>query len=249
LSNSSTPTIPTGSNITFSSPRDVTTSVATLEERGDAGLFGNPVDFVDHEEDAVNSPLERVPRLLDLIDEGVDGFAARLLLLPDLPLDQLGSISISQLTGSPSRDNDVRPLATFPSDRWSLRKGTRGLAGHGTANAKEVPRLRHAFEFMLASIVELDPRAGHEIFDCGRSENLARLGEGGDASADMDRDPADLAVYQLALAAVQSRPHLDAKLADCLADCARTPNCSRGAIERCEETVACGVHFFPPKAP
>jgi hypothetical protein len=47
---------------------------------------------------------------------------------------------------------------------------------------------------MLASIFELDSRAGDEILDCARDKHLTRPREGRDSRADVNRDPADLVV-------------------------------------------------------
>ena len=62
---------------------------------------------------------------------------------------------------------------------------------------------------MSPSIIELDPRAGHEILHRARDEQLARLGQRRDALADVDRDAADVLVYQLTLAGMEAGSGLE----------------------------------------
>jgi hypothetical protein len=49
-----------------------------------------------------------------------------------------------------------------------------------------VPLARDALEFVGSAVVELDPRACHEVLDSARNEYLARLSLSGDACADVD---------------------------------------------------------------
>ena len=66
----------------------------------------------------------------------------------------------------------------------------------------------------------------------------------GDAGADVDGDPADLAVDQLALAGVQAGADLEAELAHRLGDRAGAADRPGRAVEGGEEAVAGGVDLL-----
>src|SRR4029453_5874893 len=103
------------------------------------------------------------------------------------------------------------------------------------------------FEPVLASIHELDLGAGDEILDGAGNEYLAGFREGRDTRTDVHGDTARLAVDHLTLTGVQSRPHFEAELAHTLADRTGAVDRPRGAVEGCEEAVACGVHLLAPE--
>src|SRR5438034_6217936 len=101
----------------------------------------------------------------------------------------------------------------------------------------EPPVTRHALQFAGATILELDPRAGDEVFHRRRDEHFARLGQRGDARSRGHCDPAQLAVDPLALARVQARADLETECADGIADRGRAFDRTPGPVERGEETV------------
>ena len=103
---------------------------------------------------------------------------------------------------------------------------------------EQAPRLRYAFEVVLAAIPEPKIRACDEILDRARYEHLARFGERCDACPDRDCDAGDLAVGDFALAAMQTGPDCDLELAERVADCSRGADGTSGAIEGSEEPVA-----------
>src|SRR5689334_23633440 len=93
--------------------------------------------------------------------------------------------------------------------------GGRGAAmGVAFDDAEELPAARDPLELRHAALLELDPRAGHEIPHRPRHHDLARAGVRRHARPDVDSDPADLAVDLLALARVQAGAHLDPEAAD-----------------------------------
>ena len=83
-----------------------------------------------------------------------------------------------------------------------------------SADGEEAPLARDALQRRDAAILELEPRAGDEVFHGARDEHLARVGLRRDARADVHGDARDLAVRELDLARVQpgtnvetERPH------------------------------------------
>ena len=69
---------------------------------------------------------------------------------------------------------------------------------------------------MGATLFEVDARAGDQILDGARDEDLAGLGVLDQAGADVDCDPVRLAADELDLAGVQACAKLESELADCL---------------------------------
>jgi hypothetical protein len=92
-----------------------------------------------------------------------------------------------------------------------------------------------------ASIVEADLRSGDEVADGLRDEHLARSGMRRDPGADVDGEPGDLALVELALADVDSDPRFEAERSDAVDDRLRRPDRACRAVEGREEPVAGGV--------
>src|SRR5438128_203073 len=80
----------------------------------------------------------------------------------------------------------------------SVRVGREGGPGSG-----------HAFEFVLASRVELQARSGGEVDDGSRYEDLAWPGQCSDPTCNVHRDAGDVAGSVLDLAGVESGPQGD----------------------------------------
>ena len=64
---------------------------------------------------------------------------------------------------------------------------------------------------LLAAVIKPNPRPGNEILDGAGDEHLPRGGEGSDARRDVDRDPPDVLLHQLDLAAMEADAHLQAE--------------------------------------
>src|SRR5215218_3908164 len=103
------------------------------------------------------------------------------------------------------------------------------------------PLPRHAFQFALVPALELDPRAGDEILDGGRDEDLARGGRPGHSSTDRHRNARDLALVEFALARVHTGAHLEPDSAHALDDCLCAANRARRPVERGKEAITRGV--------
>src|SRR2546423_8001998 len=63
------------------------------------------------------------------------------------------------------------PTPTLP------RKRGREKAKLDACDPENVPFARNALQRMRAAILEDDPRAGHQVFDGARGENLTRTGQ------------------------------------------------------------------------
>src|SRR5215213_4322497 len=91
---------------------------------------------------------------------------------------------------------------------------------------------------MGPAVFELDRRAGDEIPDGARDQDLAWCSECPDPGADRHRDTDDVAVDKLDLASVQTRADLDTERLHAFADRLRASHRAAGSIERRQEAVA-----------
>src|SRR5205085_5710494 len=105
-----------------------------------------------------------------------------------------------------------------------------------------------AFQFGSTALVELEARAGDEVFDRARNEDLARLRLLRDSRADVNGDPADLAVQPLALACVQAGAYLEPEPLHRLGDRAGTADRAGRPVEGGEKAVARRIEFRAPEA-
>ena len=122
---------------------------------------------------------------------------------------------------------------------------------HGEALAREIPGARLIpleGERTRTQVLELDPRARHQVLHRARDEHLARPGLGGHSCADADGDSRELAVVQLTLAGVQARAQVEPELADMGDDRLRTADGARRPVEGREEAVARGVELLATEA-
>src|SRR5918992_1244269 len=102
---------------------------------------------------------------------------------------------------------------------------------------------------MRPAIVKPDVGADHQVLDGPRDQHLAALGERGDAGADVDGDPADVAVQQLALPGVQAAADAQPQPVELLDDLLRTEDGAGRAVEGGDETVAQGLDLAPAMPP
>src|SRR5262249_29401516 len=93
---------------------------------------------------------------------------------------------------------------------------------------REQRPLTEAFQLADAAWVENDAGAGDEVLHRARDEYLADVGPGGDARADRDGQPCELAVDDVALAGVHSHADAEAEGADGVADRAAAADRPRG---------------------
>jgi hypothetical protein len=69
-----------------------------------------------------------------------------------------------------------------------------------TLNGEQFPGPRHPFEFVLATVVELDSRAEDEVLDGPRHQHLSRVGQRSDPRSDVDRNATEVIASDLTLA-------------------------------------------------
>jgi hypothetical protein len=91
---------------------------------------------------------------------------------------------------------------------------------------------------MFASIDEPKPGSGDEVFYRARYQYLPWGSERGDASADMDRDSANVVLDLFALAGMEACTNFDPDRAHFVDDCARTANGAGGTVECNEKAIA-----------
>src|SRR3954471_18921140 len=87
-------------------------------------------------------------------------------------------------------------------------------------------------------VLEVDARAGHEVFDGPRHKDLAVSGEGSDARSDMHADAADVTESQLHLSGVNAGANVDVICRSAVADCSGCVDTSRRTVEGGEHAVA-----------
>src|SRR3954451_167579 len=100
---------------------------------------------------------------------------------------------------------------------------------------------------MDAAVLELDSRAGDQVFDGARDEDFARACRRRDPRAHMDGDAGDPAPVHLAFAGVKSCTDRQPNRLDDVSDGRCAPDGPRWPVERREEAVTGGIHFSTAK--
>src|SRR5215207_505328 len=108
------------------------------------------------------------------------------------------------------------------------------LAGH----REESPLAGHTLQCVHAAIGEGEARPGDEVLDRGRNQDFAGIRERRDACCDMHGDSADVIVYELALAGVQTGARFETESTRLVHDRLGAADCSSRPVEGGEESVA-----------
>ena len=101
---------------------------------------------------------------------------------------------------------------------------------------------------MFATVLEAESRAGDEISDRARHDDLtvARLTQ--HPRPDVDGEPCRLRPYEFALACVHAGAHGQVARRRDLDDGARARDRPSGAVEAAEETITRAVYLDPPES-
>src|ERR1051325_962981 len=121
----------------------------------------------------------------------------------------------------------------------------RSLCAAYLAHAEESPLAEHAPERVRASVFEADAGARDQVFDRVRDQDLSGRRLVRDPHAYLRRDARDLAAYNVALARVEARSHLDAEARGVLDNRVRASARARRAVEYRERAVADHVSLAP----
>ena len=113
---------------------------------------------------------------------------------------------------------------------------------------EERPRTGHAFEFVLAGVMEFDVAAEHKVSDCRGDEQLGWCRQGGDACRDVDGETSEVVATAFALTGVTSGPYLDAFPLKVMDEGLSAVDGSGWTVEGSYEAVARGVDFAAPEA-
>src|SRR5947208_16184924 len=81
------------------------------------------------------------------------------------------------------------------------------LAESGTRDRQHLPLARDALELVDAAIVERQARSDDEVAHRAGDDDLARVGQRGDAGADVDGEAGEVVAPLLALAGVDAGAH------------------------------------------
>src|SRR6266516_5979024 len=101
----------------------------------------------------------------------------------------------------------------YDRTRRTGHPSTASVAGR-SKHPVEMPPVGDAFQLLLASVFEHQPRAHGEIFDRGADQNLPRAGERSDPCGNVHREAADLVAGEFDLAGVAAGADVQAELAD-----------------------------------
>src|SRR5262249_20659644 len=145
-------------------------------------------------------------------------------------------------------DDSIRMTEAHPLVQ--LSQGGRGpaqsvvpRAPSGALHREQLPLVRNALERVHAAVREADPRAQHQHLHSIGDQNLARLGEGGDAGTDVDRKTCRGRAPALHLSGMQAGPALDADAPPRVPKGAGAPAGPRRPAERDEEAAPRRVHL------
>src|SRR6266536_768880 len=141
------------------------------------------------------------------------------------------------VTDDSIRITEAHPLVQLSQGgRWPAHPCVPG-ASSGALHGEQLPPVRNALERVHAAVGEADPRAKHQHLHGAGDQDLACLGESGDAGADMNREARHRLGPALYLSGMQAGPDLDADLPHRIPGGAGAPDGPRGPIERDEESV------------
>ena len=79
-----------------------------------------------------------------------------------------------------------------------------------TRDCVDLPRPRHALEFVLTAVLEIDTRTGDEVLDRRGHEHLPSTSERRHPRPTVDSHAGNIVVLELDLSAVEPGPHVDA---------------------------------------
>ncbi len=91
-----------------------------------------------------------------------------------------------------------------PNAHWHIQLGLLT-----SLHCVQPPGFRHAPEFVLAPVLELDPRSRHQVFDGRGDQNVGRVGEGANPGGDVYGKATEVITPNLALAGMQPNSNLD----------------------------------------
>src|SRR5947208_3302271 len=120
-----------------------------------------------------------------------------------------------------------RGTVSRPTRRCSAVRGC-ASRNHGVNR----PRSRNALQFVLATILKLQPAPGDEIGHSPTHEHFAWSSHRRHTLADMHSDAADVVTAQLHLSRVEPRTNLDAERPDALAYGMCASHRARRTVER-----------------
>ena len=130
---------------------------------------------------------------------------------------------------------------------WGLSMAPDGDFFVALDNSKKVPLTRYPFERVRTSILELDPRSGHQVPDGAGDQNTSRAGLSRHAGADMHRDSTHILAHELDLSSMQPAADFDAELTHDLLNGGRTANAPCWAIEDHQEAIPSCAHLAAAK--
>src|SRR5438552_3389721 len=164
---------------------------------------------------------------------------------PNRPNGRFCAHTRTSQTDRPMHDS-VAEVQHVPSlievtDEGGTQTYTSGL--RSVTNREQPPDAGRALEFALASVVEFDAGTGEERRDRARDENLARGGDFGDPSSDVDGDAANVVTHELDLTRMETARHAHAQAGCYVANGTSAIDRTSGTIEGREEVVASSVHL------
>src|SRR5688572_22320165 len=105
-----------------------------------------------------------------------------------------------------------------------------------------MPRTGDTLQGILSPVLELEARTGYEVDDRARHKDLTGRSQRAHALADVDGDTAHVLAKNLDLPGMKSGACFDTESTYGITNGARTSNCPRGTVERCEDSVPGRFH-------
>src|SRR5437773_10089147 len=142
--------------------------------------------------------------------------------------------------------------ASCPSERTLVHPNVvstpNGLGAWRLCDCEKPPLAWHPLQAGDAAVLEGDLRPSHQVLTCAGDQHLARSRFCGDARTHVNRDPADLAVNELALTRVEASTHLKTELANTVADRAGGMDRARRPVKTGEKTVVGRFDLLAPES-
>src|SRR5262245_41880721 len=157
------------------------------------------------------------------------------------------SVIVATLALTSSRRSPMGP--SLGHCRVSCHGGPRSrILPRASIDGEEAPFARDALQRVEAAVLEHQTGTRHQVLDRIRHERFAPSGQCRDAGADVHGDTTELGSHHLTLAGVEPRSDVETEPADALDDRAGGAHGPGGAVERRQESIACGVDLPTPEA-
>src|ERR1700730_11890337 len=138
---------------------------------------------------------------------------------------------------------------TFASGRMTNKSGRNRLifSRRRSSRGVKLPLTGHALQRVRTTILESQPRAGHEVLDRAGDQHFVGSRQRSDARANVHCQAGDRVALVLDFSHVQPRSDGHSKLTRCGSNGQRTAHAARGTVEGSEKAVTRRIDFLATK--